>query len=222
MRVISFASLLLLGCTSSPPMSPDAAADAGLGQPPDAASAADAGPEDAGRHDAGPVDSGLPGPICPPEGPFGPNRGDVAEELVLMDCDGVAHSLHELCDREVTWLFELADWCPPCRSFARNDANRIYDRFVAERGEAFAGWMVISEDAGFDPADAADCAEIRERYGIHMPVLIDPTGAFQSQFGVTSNEVHIVLTEGAVIGWKGHYAGDQVEDRIEAAFASGG
>lgn len=212
---------LTAGCTSEPPtdapdafvpMDPDAAApgggDAGAGM----------GSDDAGAPDSG-VDAGPPPAMCPPSGPYGPDAGDVAQELVLMDCDGVEHSLHSLCDREVTWIFELADWCPPCRSFARDDANRIYDRFVAEHGDAFAGWMIVSEDMGFDPADAADCAAIRERYGIHMPVLIDPTGAFQDQLDVASNEVHVVLTEGAVIDWKGHYAGDRVEGRIEGAFA---
>ena len=209
---------LLLGCTTSPGGGVDGGPpptndDAGTPST-DAAAASDASdppPVDAG----GPADAG-PLSVCPPQAPFGSDPGEVAEDLVLMDCDGVAHSLHELCDRDAVWLFEMADWCPPCRDFASADANRIYDRFEPA---SFGAWMVVSEDAGFAAADAEDCAAIRDRYGIHMPVLYDPTGAFQAAFGVPSNEVHVVLRRGAVIDWVGHYAGDEVESRIEAVLA---
>lgn len=207
---------LVLGCTSPPAAGVDGGPrvmDPDSGVPPlDAAEPPDASdvppPIDAGAAE----DAGARA-VCPPAPPFGADAGDVAEDLVLMDCDGVAHSLHDLCDRDAVWLFEMADWCPPCRAFASGDANRIYDRF---EGESFAAWMVVSEDAGFDAADAEDCAAIRDRYGIHMPVLYDPTGAFQAAFGVPSNEVHVVLRRGAVVDWVGHYAGHEVESRIEA------
>lgn len=181
----------------------------------------DAGATDAGRApdpDAGASDAGAPpGATCPPAAPFGEGIGDVAPDLVLMDCDGTPHTLHELCDRRAVWLFEYADWCPPCRDFASRDANRIYDRFAA--GDDFAAVMIVSEDSGFGEPDAADCAAIRDRYGIRMPVLFDPGTTFEDTFGVASNEVHVVLRDGARIEWKGHYAGDQVEGRIEATLA---
>lgn len=170
---------------------------------------------DAGsRVDAGPEipDAGIDAPMCPPSGPTGRAAGDIAPDLTLTDCDGVEHTLYDLCERRAVWLFEFADWCPPCREFAGGSANRIYDRF---QGPDFGAWMVISEDAGFTGADAADCTEIRDRYGIHMPVLFDTSGALQSAFGVASNEIHIVLSEGMKIEWVGHYAGNEVESRIE-------
>lgn len=212
-------TIAVAGCTTAPDDTPDAGrlamSDAGAVFD-DAGSA----PTDAAV-DPGP-DAGSPSPdagppaLCPPTGPFGDDPGEIAEDLVLMDCDGVAHSLHDLCERDVVWLFEMADWCPPCRAFADGDANRIYDRFTSESA-SFEGWMVISEDSAFAPADADDCAAVRDRYGIHMPVLYDPAGAFQAAFGVPSNEVHVVLRRGAVIDWIGHYAGDEVESRIESA-----
>ena len=61
-------------------------------------------------------------------------------------------------------------------------------------------------------------ATIRDRYGIHMPVLFDPSGALQSALGVPANEVHVVLTEGARIHWVGQYAARQVATRIESAY----
>lgn len=205
-----FLSLLLSSSVAAcgTPLPPPAS-DAGVVTP-DASSEVDA----ATTIDAGPerIDAGPPAPICPPAGPTGMGAGDLSPDLTLTDCDGVEHTLYDLCERQAVWLFEFADWCPPCRSFANTDANRIYDRFA---GPDFEGWMVISEDSGFDGADAADCAEIRDRYGIHMPVLFDTSGALQSAFGVASNEIHIVLSEGMSIEWVGHYAGDQVESRIE-------
>ncbi len=189
----------------------DAARGADAGRGADGGGAIDGGGDGV---DAGAADAGAS--LCPPTPPFGRAPGETIGELVLRDCDGVEHSLHELCDRQAVWLFEFADWCPPCRSFASSDANRIYRAFSSE---SFAAWMVISEDAGFAAPDAADCAAIRDRYGIEMPVLIDPTGALQSLLGVAPNEVHVVLGEGARIDWVGHYAGSMVESRIRATLA---
>ena len=204
---------LLAGCTSPPDDGSDAGRLLGLdagASGDDASVSPDGG---APLADAGPMggDAGSTGGTCPPPGPYGSDPGEIAEDLVLMDCDGVGHSLHELCDRDAVWLFEMADWCPPCRDFADGEANRIYSRFASE---SFAAWMIVSEDAALTAADAADCAAVRDRYGIEMPVLYDPTGAFQTAFGVPSNEVHVVLRRGAVIDWVGHYAGDEVEGRI--------
>ncbi|MCA9610062.1 MAG: redoxin domain-containing protein [Myxococcales bacterium] len=214
---------LLAACETVPGA---AATDAGAPPPEDAATGIDAGTGlldggfDAGGLDAGltATDAGSPAPaICPPVGPFGNAVGDVAPDLVLMDCDGNPHSLHELCEDRAVWLFEYADWCPPCRDFASREANRIYDRFAA--GGGFEAYLVISENSSFGEPDADVCAAVRDRYGIHMPVLFDPGTAFEDTFGVASNEVQIVLRDGARIEWKGHYAGDMVEARIEATLA---
>lgn len=172
---------------------------------------------DAGAASSASPDAGAPaGPSCPPAGPFGDGVGEVAADMVLLDCDGSARSLHELCARRAVWLFEYADWCPPCRAFASAEANRIYERFT---GADFEAYVIVSEDAGFGEPDASDCAEIRERYGLRMPVLFDPDTAFEDTFDVASNEVQVVLQAGAVIDWKGHYAADEVEGRIESVLS---
>lgn len=157
--------------------------------------------------------------LCPPAGPFGQRVGDVAPDVTLTDCDGNTHSLHALCEREAVWLFELALWCPPCRDFAMSGANRVYDRFRTEAGDAFEGWVVVSEDASFAPATSTTCREVRERYGLHAPVLFDTEGVLQSTFGVASNEVQIVLGPGARIGYVGHYGADEVEAEIARVLA---
>lgn len=227
MRLLRALPLLaLLACSSAPPPAgSDAArsvADAAVAPGSDAATTsgtddamASSSDDAAASPDAPPV-SAL---SCPPEAPFGRAVGQIAPELSLPDCDGTMHSLHALCERDAVWLFELADWCPPCRSFAMSEANRLYDRFQGEAPERFEGWVVVSEDSGFDPATSATCEEIRARYGLHAPVLFDTEGLLQSAFGVAPNEVQIVLGRGAEIRFVGHYAGDEVEAELARALA---
>lgn len=216
MRTIVCLVLFLSACTASPPTSERDAAR--LERDSDPAEATDAAPSvlDASSLDAAleQPDAGAAVEACPPAGPFGQRVGDTAEDVVLMDCDGVEHRLHDLCDRRAVWLFELAAWCPPCRAFAMSEANRVYDRFAASSD--FEGWVVISENASFDPATRMDCEEIRARYDLHAPVLFDPEGRFQAAFGVPANEVHVVLGAGAEIRYVDQYAADEVEDRIAA------
>jgi peroxiredoxin len=175
----------------------------------------------ASASDAGSVlgSDAASGGLCPPAGPFGQRVGDVAPDVTLTDCDGNTRSLHALCDREAVWLFELALWCPPCRDFAMSGANRVYDRFRTEAGDSFEGWVVVSEDASFEPATSTTCREVRERYGLHAPVLFDTEGVLQSEFGVASNEVQIVLGPGARIAYVGHYGADEVEAEIARVLA---
>ena len=199
---------------------------------PDAGEARDAfasGARDAavaGQDAASVSDAGAPraedapsGGVCPPTGPYGQRVGDVAPDIALTDCDGNTHSLHALCDREAVWLFELALWCPPCREFAMSGANRVYDRFRGEAADSFEGWVVVSEDASFEPATSTTCREVRERYGLHAPVLFDTEGVLQSAFGVASNEVQIVLGPGGRIEYVGHYGADEVEAEIARTLA---
>jgi hypothetical protein len=56
--------------------------------------------------------SGACGPagLCPPQAPYGIEAGDTAVDVQLTDCDGVPHSLHDLCDKEAAWLFSYAHW----------------------------------------------------------------------------------------------------------------
>jgi len=159
------------------------------------------------------------GPLCPPVEPFGQRPGDVAPDLMLTDCDGHLHRLHELCDHQAVWMFQLALWCPPCRDFAANDANRIYDRFRSEAPGTFEGWVVVSEDASFEPATRTTCVEVRERYGLHAPVLFDTEGVLSSTFGVPSNEVQIVLGPGARIEYVGRSGSDGIEAEIARVLA---
>ncbi len=45
---------------------------------------------------------------CPPDGLMGVEPGDVVPDLELLDCDGVAHTFHDLCDAEAAWIFTFS------------------------------------------------------------------------------------------------------------------
>ena len=229
--------VLALGCRSAPPLGGDAGSSDGStmsdGASPDGASldgpSSDACVASCGGRECG--DDGCGGECgpcgpretcaagvceampttCPPTGPFGTAVGDAVPDVTLMDCDGAEHSLHELCDHEALWVFEFAQWCPPCRAFAP-DVNRIYERF---QDRDLAAYFVFTETDSFGPPTAADCAAVRDAYGLTMPVLYDPSGAFPAALGVATNAYNVILTRGGVIDWEGHYAESQVEGQLE-------
>ncbi len=56
------------------------------------------------------ADDDPPSVSCPPPGPYGTSVGDVAEDVVLADCDGGTHSVHDLCSRPAAWIYLFAGW----------------------------------------------------------------------------------------------------------------
>ena len=50
-----------------------------------------------------------------------------------------------------------------------------------------------------------------------MPVLYDADGRLQALLRMPSNEVHLVLAEGAVVHFERHYGSGAVEDEVVAA-----
>jgi hypothetical protein len=174
------------------------------------------------RRDGGPIpDAPLPDahrvPVCPPRGPFGTETGDQTVDATFFDCDGNPRTLHELCAHEAVWIYELAEWCGPCRTFVQEHANRIYDARRAALGERFEAWILVSEDAALGQSSAALCASVRDRYGLHMPVLFDRDAAFQTLFQVAPNEIHLVLSDEARIERVGPLSPTEVETFIDRA-----
>lgn len=58
------------------------------------------------------ADAGMmpPGPMCPPTGDEGARVGKTIPNVLLEDCDGNIHQLHELCGRKASWFFVHASW----------------------------------------------------------------------------------------------------------------
>jgi len=211
LRSLAFAALALgLACSDDVPDRPgDGAGDAGV--------SVDAG-QDAGlsADDAGVMDGpdGSTGGSCPPSGPFGTALGDIAPDVTLLDCAGTEVSLHDaLCEAEAGWVFVFAEWCPPCRTFARDDVENIWQ---SHREQGLQALVVVTADSSYDAPTAELCAEVQERYGLTMPVLYDPTGAFASALEVQSNAVDIVFSSGVEIEWKGRYDSADVDGQITA------
>lgn len=212
-------AFVVLACDDDGP--PPAGGDSGVdvGPPIDAGdtdAGFDAGAPDVGATDAGDGPDAVMGGVCPPVGPFGTGEGEVAADVTLFDCEGNEVRLHELCEAEVSWLFEFADWCPPCRSFASSDLEDVWTTYSAMGVQAY---MVVSEDSDFAVADAADCAEIRDRYSLTMPVLYDPTGAVQTALDIDSNATNVIFDRGMRIRWKDKYAEAEVAGQLAAALA---
>jgi peroxiredoxin len=151
--------------------------------------------------------------LCPPSGPIGTRDGDTIPDVTFVDCEGAEVSLHDFCDAPATWIFEYAGWCPPCNTFAANQANALVDRFESA---GVRGLFVISEDTASSPPTAEYCRAVRERYGLRMTVAIDSTGAFQRALGVPSNSYSVVLEEGATISWRAHYSEDLIGAQVQA------
>ena len=151
--------------------------------------------------------------------PVGSSAGDALPDVELMDCDGNPYALRELCERELVWLVAFAGWCPNCRSFASSELVPLYERFSAEAD--LGAVVVITADGDFGAPTAAYCREVREQYGLEMPVLFDTGGAFTGALGIAENDVHVIATSGLEVSWSGHYASSQVEGQLEAAQSLG-
>lgn len=225
---------LLLACAIA--ACDEAGKSSGGAAPGDAAgdgpNAADVGP-DAGRHtiqgpdaaenphaDAafgGSLDPGA-GLLCPPHGPFGTEVGDTLPDVDLVDCEGKAFQLHDLCPRRVGYVFELSGWCPPCRDFAAR-ADALYAEYRIGAEEDFEMFFVVAENDDGGPADAAFCRTIRDQYGLSMPVLWQPEGLFADTLDIPPNEFHIVMGPGNEILWLQHYGEGGVRGALDAAFA---
>lgn len=166
-----------------------------------------------------PIDDTGPAPMCPPRGPFGPNVGDRIGNITLYDCAGTPVTLHSLCETDVVWLWQLAEWCSPCRRFADAAYDDIQSRYETEFGDRFAGLAIITADSELNLPTQAICEEIRDRYGIEGPLYFDPTNTFRDLIGEGfSNDVHAILTRGLEIQWTMQFGSDFVDDRLRETF----
>ncbi len=197
---LSVSAVLALGCAQPALEVPDAARvrrDAAV---------------DAPSFDAGPP------PLCPPPPPYGFEVGDTLANFVVYDCAGTPFRIHELCETDVVWIWELAEWCSPCRRFAGGFYDDIYQRYESAYGERFSGLAVITADEELNLPNEAICAELRDRYGIESPLYFDPTGNFRSVLGGLSNDVHAIMTRGMHVEWVMQFGGEFVDRRLRETF----
>lgn len=79
--------------------------------------------------------------------------------------------------------------------------------------------FIVRETNTGQPATEAYCKATRDKFGLTMPVLMDPTGAFGGPWK-DSNALNIVLDGSLTITFKKKYASDpEVDAAIEAALS---
>lgn len=162
-------------------------------------------------------DAGPP-PTCPPSGPFGSRVQDVLGNLTVYDCEGTPIELHSLCETDVVWIWELAEWCSPCRRFAAGPYDTIQQRYRERYGERFASLAIITADDELNLPTVAICEVLRARYGIEGPLYFDPSNTLRDLLGGYSNDEHAILTRGMRIAWTMQFGGDFVDARLQATF----
>ncbi len=198
-----------------------------IGVEEDAGGTQDVGPEDVGSPDVGvdmppaedtgpdpDAEEDMAGPLCPPEAPFGNNVGDTLPSVALEDCDGNEVNIQSLCRAQVGWIFEFAEWCPPCQRLARN-MNDLQAEYAPLGVESI---VVISQNSSFRNPNQSDCQRIRDQYNLNnLTVLYDSQGTFRSALGVPANDINILTGPGAEIIFKRQYAGESgVTNAIDA------
>ena len=167
---------------------------------------------------------------CPPHGPFETEVGHPLANVLLLDCDGRPHALHDLCPRRLAYVFEFADWSSACRDFApraRALYGRLRDRARSSGAppDAFEMFFVVSEDAEGAPAGAELCRRIRDELHLTMPVLYAPGGVFGETLGVPSQDVHLLLGPGDELLYFDHgldqAGGTRIEEVLMEAWENG-
>lgn len=79
--------------------------------------------------------------------------------------------------------------------------------------------VIVRQTNSGAPANADFCKSTKQKFGLTMPVLLDPTGVFGTPYG-DSNGMNIVLDSDLTITFKKKYASDsEVEAAIESALA---
>jgi peroxiredoxin len=113
----------------------------------------------------------------------------VLRDYTLQTCDGETVSIHELCGNPASLIIGYAGWCPPCNSNAP-----LWQTGYASRADSGLGaYFVINQNTSAAVPDATYCAGTRDRFGLTMPVLFDPTGRFHSTLGMAANDSSIVI-----------------------------
>ena len=162
-------------------------------------------------------DGAASGGSCSPSGTVGVDECQYVPNITLYDCDGNPVELHSMCSKQISYLYTFADWCPNCIDFATNRANDFYSHY-RETVTDFEMLFVITQTRDVAQPTAASCQEIRERYGLTMPVLYDPEGVTNSVLGMRVNTADLVMREGGLIVINGPWAEFTVTTAIEGGY----
>lgn len=106
-------------------------------------------------------------------GGSGGSVGDRISNMQLQNCYGETIALHDYCGRRrAVWLIGSAGWCGACTAYLPQAAAE----FLATRHEGVELFVVLSEDAGYNPPTEEYCFEYAADKGIDPSRLLMDNG----------------------------------------------
>jgi len=134
---------------------------------------------------------------CPANPKIGVKEGTVLKDIELEDCDGATYRLWDFCGSNVTWVVIGSGWCTYC-----NQEAKTFDQYYTKHMDAgVTAWNILLEDWTGNPATPKFCKEWKDKYGLTMPVLIDPKGKTAFLFKENAVPLNFILDEQMTIRW---------------------
>jgi peroxiredoxin len=161
---------------------------------------------------SGSAGAGGAAAVCPPQAPYGKNVGDITSDLTLYDCDGKPVQLHSLCAKKAAAVFTFAIWCPVCKAHMDNGEPQAL--YAKHQTDDFDMFVVVTQTATGATASEAHCKNVRDSYGLKMPVLVDTDDALSTKLGLAVNGGALALSRGARIELKQSYGFDALATTI--------
>jgi hypothetical protein len=158
------------------------------------------------------------GQSCSPTAtPVGKAACEYVPNVTLFDCSGNPVELHSLCGASLSYVYTFTEWCPNCTSFATNGANSFYSQYKASI-PGFEMRFVLTETGTGGKPGPADCARVRNAFGLTMPVLYDRDGVLESKLGMRVNSADLVVRAGGKIVINGPWAEFTVRTALEGGY----
>lgn len=149
-------------------------------------------------------------PTCPiqapppgwtyPGGPYGTTVTDRFEEFEFQDCDGNPVRFGDVLGDSTVTLFNVsAGWCQPCIEEAEIIESEVLEPYC-ERGLRVVQ-VLIEDEEGF-PATRLFCNQWKERFGLTLPVLVDPLFETRQYIEAASTPLNMLVTPDGVIRYR--------------------
>lgn len=125
-----------------------------------------------------------------------------------------------MCGQRVTYLYNFAEWCPPCRAFVRDEIENAHLSH-ASSGD-ISTYVVLTATSGGGAVNNASCQRLRDQYGIDTPgvtMLQDPNGEMNSVLGMRTNMASLVMKRNNEIMLSGPWGWSTVSREIGNAFS---
>lgn len=133
--------------------------------------------------------------------------------MELKDQYGNVHNLEDYKGK-VIFLNFWATWCPPCRA-EMPEIQKLYEEYSAKEDSDVVIMGIAAPSYGRE-VDQEGIKAFLEENGYTYPVLMDETGEFFTQYGITSFPTTFMITkEGKVYGYvRGQITEDIMRDII--------